>query len=262
MLLSMSVAHGAVLDVVNELRGGGCNPRNKLPALQVDARLQAVAKRIAKGDSTQQAAQAAAYPATQLSSIHLAGYRRDVEVRQLLVSKYCKLLMNPEWQQLGSEWRGSEVWIVLAEPHAIPHDAAAVAQEVLQRVNQARSSSRRCGRQRYAATGPLRLQAALTKAAQLHAQDMAQHEQMQHAGSDGSTPAQRLTRQGYRWKVVGENVAAGAGTAEEVVAGWLDSPGHCANLMNPEFSEMGVGFAVNTRDTYAVYWAQTFATPR
>jgi uncharacterized protein YkwD len=108
----------------------------------------------------------------------------------------------------------------------------------------------------------LHLNAVLNTAAQLHAEDMAKHRQMQHEGSDGSSPAQRVTRQGYRWKAVGENVAAGAGSAAEVVSGWLSSPGHCANIMNPTFTEMGVAFAVNQRDDYAVYWAQSFATPR
>jgi uncharacterized protein YkwD len=62
--------------------------------------------------------------------------------------------------------------------------------------------------------------------------------------------------------VVGENIAAGQPTAEQVVAGWLKSAGHCANLMDPDFSEMGVAFAVAPQRGKAIYWAQLFATPR
>lgn len=261
-LLNISTAHASLQTVVNELRNGGCQPRVKLAPLQTDARLQAVVKRVAGGAAAEQAAQSAAYPATQLSTIHLSGYQREPEVRQLLAKKYCKLLMNPDWQQMSSEWRGDELWILLAAPHAIPVNQAATAQQVLVLVNTARATARRCGSERFVATHALRLNSTLNKAALLHAQGMAKHGRMQHEGSDGSTPAQRITRQGYRWKAVGENVAAGADTAQEVVAGWLDSPGHCANIMSPQFTEMGVAFAINIRDEQAVYWAQSFGTPR
>ncbi len=261
-LLNVSVAHADLVDVVNGLRSGGCQSRQKLAPLQSDPRLQTVTRRVASGASVQQAARSAAYPAVELSTIHLRGYGREPEVRQLLVQKYCRLLMNPDWRQMSSEWRGDELWIVLAIPHAIPKDQATTAQEVLALVNQARSAPRRCGRERFAATHALRLNTSLGKAAILHAEDMARHGRMEHEGSDGSTPAQRITRQGYRWKTVGENIAGGADTASEVVAGWLDSPGHCSNIMSAQFTEMGVAFAVNIRDELAVYWAQNFGAPR
>jgi uncharacterized protein YkwD len=256
------VAHAELRDIVNELRNGGCVAHSKLAPLRTDKRLQGVAKQLAGGATTQQATQAMAYPSMQLSTIHLSGYTRDAEVRQLLHDKYCPVLMKPEWQHISNEWRGNELWIVLAVPHAIPTDQEAVAQQVLVLVNQARSTSRRCGNEHYAATTPLRLSGVLSRAAQLHADDMARYETMQHAGSDGSSPAQRITRQGYRWQAVGENIAAGAGSAAEVVAGWLTSPGHCANIMSSQFTEMGLAFAVNPHDDYAVYWTQNFATPR
>jgi len=50
-------------------------------------------------------------------------------------------------------------------------------------------------------------------------------------------------------------------TADEVVAGWLGSPEHCANLMDPLYREMGVAFAVNPHDQRGVYWAMEFGTP-
>lgn len=262
LMLGSPTALGNVYAVVNELRSGGCALGSKLSALQTDARLQDAVKRIANGASAEQAARAMNYPATQLSTIRLRGYSRDPDIRRLLAQKYCKLLLNPVWQHMANEQRGDELWIVLAAPQAIPTDANAVAQRVLTLVNQARANGHRCGQEYYAATGPLRLNATLTQAAQLHAVDMSRHKLMQHSGSDGSTPAQRVTRQGYRWQRVAENVAAGATNAEQVVLGWLDSPGHCANIMNPTFSEMGIAFAVNTHDDYVVYWAQSFAMPR
>lgn len=262
LMLGTFDANADVLDVVNELRNGGCQSRARLAPLQTNARLRTVARQVADGASVQQAAQSAQYPAVQLSAIHISGYRHEAEVRQLLAKKYCKLLMNSDWLQMSSEWRGDKLWIVLAEPHAIPSDQAATARQVLALVNEARAGARRCGGQRFAATHALSLNMTLNRTALLHAEDMAKHRRMEHAGSDGSTPAQRATRQGYRWKTVGENVAAGAGTAAEVVAGWLESPGHCANIMSPQFTEMGLGFAVNMSDEQAVYWAQSFGSPR
>jgi Cysteine-rich secretory protein family len=93
-------------------------------------------------------------------------------------------------------------------------------------------------------------------------QEMAAYSFMEHQGRDGSTPAQRATRAGYRWTVVGENVAAGHVSAEEVMAGWLASSEHCANIMSAQFSEMGVAFVVNGQDDYGVYWTLSLAAPR
>jgi len=261
-LLDAPAAHSEIHDVVNALRDGGCETRRRLPPLHTDTRLQTIARQIAKGETLQHAADGAGYQATRLSTIHLSGHAHETDVQQLLANKYCALLMDPAWQQMGSDRRADELWIVLAVPHAIPSDETVAARQVLNLVNRARASSRRCGATLYNASQPLRLNALLDKAAQRHASDMARHKQMTHAGSDGSTPAQRVTRQGYRWKAVGENVAAGAGSAEEVVAGWLASPGHCANIMNSQFTEMGVAFAVNRHDDLVVYWAQNFALPR
>jgi uncharacterized protein YkwD len=91
---------------------------------------------------------------------------------------------------------------------------------------------------------------------------MAKYSLMGHQGRDGSSPAQRVTRAGYQWTAVGENVAAGPGTAEEVMADWLASSGHCANIMSAQFSEMGAAFVVNAQDAYGVYWTLSLAAPR
>jgi uncharacterized protein YkwD len=84
---------------------------------------------------------------------------------------------------------------------------------------------------------------------------------LSHTGGDGSTHAERATRAGYRWRVVGENIAAGQPTPEQVVAGWLKSAAHCTNLMDPEFSEMGVAYAAAPRDARGIYWVQLFGAP-
>lgn len=91
---------------------------------------------------------------------------------------------------------------------------------------------------------------------------MAVNSYMDHTGRDGSSPADRISRTGYKWRMVGENLASGIMTPEETVAGWLQSPHHCENLMTRRFTEMGVAFAVNPATDAGVYWTQTFGTPR
>jgi uncharacterized protein YkwD len=91
---------------------------------------------------------------------------------------------------------------------------------------------------------------------------MLSHNYFAHEGYDGSTPAQRVAATGYRYQLVGENLASGPESAAEAVAGWLASPGHCENIMDARFSESGVAYAANNSGTPRVYWVQEFATPR
>ncbi|WP_324604176.1 CAP domain-containing protein [Streptomyces sp. 303MFCol5.2] len=104
---------------------------------------------------------------------------------------------------------------------------------------------------------PVTLNAVLTKAAQAHSEDMATHQNMSHTGSDGSAPGDRITRAGYAWSTYGENVAYGYTTPEQVMSGWMSSPGHKANILNCAFKEVGVGLAQP-----GSYWTQDFASTR
>ncbi|MFH8800755.1 CAP domain-containing protein [Streptomyces sp. NPDC017936] len=103
----------------------------------------------------------------------------------------------------------------------------------------------------------LTVNAKLTTAAQSHSADMASHKTMSHTGSDGSDPGQRITRAGYNWSTYGENVAYGYSTPEQVMAGWMSSPGHKKNILNCGFKEIGVGLAQPGN-----YWTQDFGTAR
>jgi uncharacterized protein YkwD len=79
----------------------------------------------------------------------------------------------------------------------------------------------------------------------------------EHTGSDGSQPKDRVKRAGYQSRLTGENIALGPESAEEVVAGWLASPGHCENIMDARFQDIGVGIA-SGRKRGQIYWVQTF----
>jgi uncharacterized protein YkwD len=106
-----------------------------------------------------------------------------------------------------------------------------------------------------AGCAPLTENAKLTKAAQDHSQDMADHENMSHTGSDGSSMSDRLARVGYKFSTAGENVAYGYNSPESVMDGWMNSAGHKANILNCAFKEIGIGLAQP-----GYYWTQDFGT--
>jgi uncharacterized protein YkwD len=99
----------------------------------------------------------------------------------------------------------------------------------------------------------------LESAALGHARDMADRRKMAHRGGDGSSPFDRIGREGYRYRAAGENVAYGFDDVEAVMDGWMRSPGHRRNILG-HYSEIGVGRAI-AKDG-ASYWCVTFGTPR
>ncbi|WP_245616348.1 CAP domain-containing protein [Deinococcus radiopugnans] len=141
-------------------------------------------------------------------------------------------------------------------PQPAPPVSGTTAQQVLQLVNQARTQARNCGATSFAAAPALTLNAQLAQAAQGHASDMAAKSYFSHTSQDGRTFVQRISATGYAFRTIGENIAAGQSTAQQVVAGWLQSEGHCRNIMNPSFRELGVGYAAG--GSYGHYWVQDF----
>lgn len=137
-----------------------------------------------------------------------------------------------------------------------PADPAAVATwpEMLAAVNAARAEGQHCGAAFFAPAGPLAWSERLEAAAERHARDMAAHAHFSHVGTDGSRVGDRASEAGYRWRLVGENIAQGHRSVDEVLAGWLASPGHCRQIMDPRVVEIGV--AETDR-----YWTQVFGTP-
>ena len=80
-----------------------------------------------------------------------------------------------------------------------------------------------------------------------------------HTGSDGSSAGDRIDRVGYAWRSFAENAATGQYSPAEVVEGWMNSPGHRANILNPKLEEIGIGFSLDTNGS--TYWIQKFGTP-
>jgi len=110
----------------------------------------------------------------------------------------------------------------------------------------------------------LKLNTELNAAAQNHSQDMAVSDYFSHTGKNGSQPWDRAKAVGYEARSMGENIAAGYTTPEAVVQGWINSPGHRANLLNANYTELGVGYFLLENDTgsvnYGRYWTQVFGS--
>jgi uncharacterized protein YkwD len=155
--------------------------------------------------------------------------------------------------------------MVLAAPVALPArgDDPSVSGVILGLVNTARASGRRCGSKYFGPAAPLSLDPMLTRAALQHSRDMAEHDAFDHRGHDGSSPALRVEQAGFKeHRIVGENIAAGAMTPNEVMQGWLASPAHCENIMESRFTLLGVAYAENLHTQSGVFWTQDFAAPR
>lgn len=135
-------------------------------------------------------------------------------------------------------------------------------QTVLDLVNAARAAGQTCGGTAYPAVGALRANAALGRAAGDFAELMAERDFFSHDSPNGDDPGDRITDAGYTWQTYGENIAAGQTTPAQVVQGWLASTGHCKNIMNGAFREIGIGYAYDAGSTYGHYWVQDFGTSR
>lgn len=95
-----------------------------------------------------------------------------------------------------------------------------------------------------------------------HALDMATNNYFSHVSLDGRIFSERISAVGYDWAAVGENIAAGQTSIDQVMTEWLKSPGHCANIMNDDFTEIAVACVRNDTSTYKRYWAMELGRPQ
>ncbi|MDB5946194.1 MAG: hypothetical protein JWQ33_1220 [Ramlibacter sp.] len=133
---------------------------------------------------------------------------------------------------------------------------------VLKRINAARAAARSCGARHMQAARPLVWDRALAEAAEQHSVDMAARRYFDHVSPDGKRVSQRVSAQGYRWRLVGENLAGGDTTVAGVIAGWLGSPEHCENLMGQAYAEVGVSCVRQPGSQWGTYWTMVLATRR
>ena len=263
--LTLQQAYAAephLVQAINAVRSQGCGHERAADVpLRHEPRLDRVAEAHSSGRDLKDALKDAGYRAVQASVLEATG--NDAAILGNLAQGGCKDVTNPVYRDVGIAERSGRAWIVLAAPLVPPaaSDGASVSRRVLELVNEVRSKSRRCGWKRFEAAPALGLSDALAQAASVQASDMAARSALSHTGGDGSTPAERATRSGYPWRFVGENIASGQASPEQVVEEWVDSPHHCANLMSPDFTEMGIAWAADAKSAGGIYWAQVFGSP-
>ena len=136
-------------------------------------------------------------------------------------------------------------------------DSIRFEQRVLTLVNERRAAGAHCGAEgTFAPAGALTMNEALRCAARRHSLDMDQRNFFDHENPDGESADDRIEQAGYVWSAWGENIAAGQPSPEVVMEDWMGSDGHCANIMNPNFTEIGVGHHISDN------WTQAFGRPR
>ena len=145
--------------------------------------------------------------------------------------------------------------VVVTTGVAVPAPAAAQTgwrHEMLAAVNEVRAA---------AGVAPVRPCPALRRAAQAYAALMAADSFVAHEGPDGRAPGDRIRGEGYAWTALAENLAAGQRSIGEVMAAWVASPAHYANLVHPALRHVGFGHA-SANGGYGAYWVQEFGRGR
>ena len=258
--LNSQAAQNSALQLLSE---GGCggilHPARQLRHI---ASLDRADEQWANGRSLASAAQLSGYEAESTAGLHIKG--PESATLQLIKKSDCRTVSNPGFRDVGLYQRGAESWLVLGSVYVAPASAQApmLATRALQLVNEVRARGARCGDRSFGPAPPVRLSETLGGVAFGHADDMAKHNYFEHEDLSGHSPADRVRAVGYQEKLVGENIAYGPKSPEEVVQGWLDSPGHCENIMDPRFAEMGIAYAAGQASRRGLFWVQLLVAPK
>ena len=116
--------------------------------------------------------------------------------------------------------------------------------QLLTATNQARAAN---------GCAPVHLEWHLASSAQQHSDDMSEHDYFSHTSLDGRTFDRRIHESGYSGEELGENIASGFGSANEVETAWMDSPAHRRNILDCSFQNVGIGY-----DSQGGYWTVDF----
>lgn len=262
----------AVYAGINDLRMNQCPAASAANgALAVSVNLEEAARRRAGGEPLSEALSASTVQFSSAEVMVVGGDLRTALSR--LASRYCGKLADTGYTHVGAVFIKDRWWVVLgsiAEAAAVFNDTAmmavvapeAVGPQILERVNTARKQARICGEEFFAAASDMTWSEPLKQAASLHAADMARHRYFDHTSHEGESVSDRAQAFGYQFRAIGENIAAApADEIDLVMAGWLKSPGHCANIMNPLFTETGAAVA-HLHGSLQGKWVLVFGKPQ
>ncbi|WP_330285834.1 CAP domain-containing protein [Streptomyces sp. NBC_00576] len=238
------------------------------PPVSLDARLSAAAQAHAAdmasagrlgtesrdGTSIHQRVTAAGYTYLTVGEHLVSGPRTPEEFVDycLRTEQARRTLHDPAFTQVGLAYvtgsgTGDTYWTALWARPLLPGDLERTAAEVTDLTNRERAR---------AGLPQLASDFLLTRAAQAHSTDMVVRAFYSHTGPDGSQPWDRAAAAGSTRRTIGENIACGQRSPAEVVDGWMNSPGHRANILKREFTHIGIGFAGGGKA--GTYWTQLF----
>ncbi|MFI8874090.1 CAP domain-containing protein [Streptomyces sp. NPDC055243] len=238
------------------------------PPVAFDARLAAAAGAHAAGMAARSALGSQDADGTSLYQRVVAGGYAYLAIGEHLVSgprtpadfvEYClsgeqsrRTVHSRAYTQVGvghtTDARSGDVyWTALWATPFTPRGLAEWAAAVLRLTNAERTAQ---------GLRPLSPDPHLTVAAQGHSADMVARAFYSHTSPDGGEPWHRASAAGSTHRAIGENIACGQRTPAEVVDGWMNSPGHRANILKPSFTHLGVGFAGG--GSAGTYWTQLF----
>lgn len=179
-------------------------------------------------------------------------------IREMMSQEWGRdMILNPDFRHVAAGYGASDTtyrhyWAIGFAAPAV-ENLEALAAEVVWLTNIERAKH---------GASPLVLNRELTKSARFHAGFMAENDCFEHLCPNESNLGKRAHDAGYDWRAVAENIAAGQESAAEVVEGWMNSPGHRVNILNPAYKEIGIGYVLLDRDggkvTMRHYWVQNF----
>jgi hypothetical protein len=251
-----------LIKVIENLHSSACRKEGLRGSLSNRDDLNRIASNIASGVPQARAEKDAHYRPFRQAVIQMKGHKSIPSINAHLSKTLCKSIRNGAYTSYGVGGTQSNVVIILSIPFVAHLDLEVVRSQVLGLVNEAREKGVACGDMKMGAVSPLRLNDGLNIAAQTHAEDMASLNYFGHNSLDGRTPGNRIKGAGYFSRKTGENIAAAQQSLAQVVEGWLQSPGHCRNIMDPDFKELGVGVKIDLNTDKGVYWVQTFGSGR
>lgn len=134
---------------------------------------------------------------------------------------------------------------------AWPSALSGMEEDVFALVNARRAEGGNCGGEAFGPAAPLAYNGALICAARKHSKDMVTRGFFNHSNPDGDGPGERAAAAGFGSAFVGENIAAGQQTPDHVMSSWMDSAGHCSNILNSQYNVIGIGVV-------DAHWTQVF----
>lgn len=231
-----------------------------LPPLHADGRLMLQAGVV--GD-LQDSLNRTGYPLANVQAISLSGPRDAQAAMTALRESFCRVVLDPQFVDVGVNQSGRDWRIVLARPLLTGRmgDWQAEGQKLMERINAARAMARDCGGQIFAAAPPLAWSAELGTAAEGHSRAMANGNFFSHKDREQRIPSDRAELAGYAGGEIGENISAALDDSARVLDGWLASPVQCATLMSPQFRSLGAAYATDPKSDAGIYWTALFGAP-